>query len=264
MSDTRVCGYAIVYNEPVLYEDGATTYMTVEPDAFTDALRDGVQQVPLLWRSHNGPVVGHANALWSDSYGLAFSARIDAAHENKIGSITRGNDPLNRCSVNMLIAYDGEAMSTHLGQKLRCVHRSSLDHIAVGLPAGGAAYNGTALWVPSMGMEDAPTHIQDLAAHWHVGFVAHQTAQIDAALARSSSRGTASVSPGADLAPSDRARLHQLLAARQAAHSAVQRGFAMALGGIGPRGSSVIAGHAALGRGFGASQMYAAIKAVRR
>jgi hypothetical protein len=119
MSDTRVCGYAIVYNEPVLYEDGATTYMTVEPDAFTDALRDGVQQVPLLWRSHNGPVVGHANALWSDSYGLAFSARIDAAHENKIGSITRGNDPLNRCSVNMLIAYDGEAMSTHLGQKLR-------------------------------------------------------------------------------------------------------------------------------------------------
>jgi hypothetical protein len=114
-----------------------------------------------------------------------------------------------------------------------------------------AAYN-TAVWAPDCGLENAPLRIRSLAERWQAGHaraMARKTAPRIAAVASVvEATPVASVrGPNGPLRADDQARLVALLGARRAAHDRARQHFAMAVRGTGPRGSSAVIGHAAIG-----------------
>jgi hypothetical protein len=164
MSDTiTIRGLAVPYGEVSI-----DNRMRVERGAFRKMLAGSLPHIDLRWADHDdtaniiADTESDAITFFDAPFGLCFEAVVPRHNLAFLPCITRAVNPADRCSVNMLVDED-----VTLDDGIQRIKVASIDHVALGLTKGNAAFAGTAVWLPAfLGSEFVPERIQDVAERW--------------------------------------------------------------------------------------------------
>jgi HK97 family phage prohead protease len=157
-------GYDCVFGVERFTDEGIDV---VKPGAFAAAVEKN-QRIPLLWSDHSGELIGKADLLFEDDFGLAFAAKIDLSeHQEKIIEIVSG-----RCAKAGRVRQLRSVMSP-IGdaQTHTTITASDLGHIAL---VSNPGFRGTWVWRgdSDADLERAPGDIWYADRRWREGYEA--------------------------------------------------------------------------------------------